>query len=997
MSESKTCPTCGADMPSGALSGLCPRCMLGQGIGLLPDSSESSNSETPLFGDLPGSTNKADSSEHPATNDPTVPRTDSPSTPHDPARSSDPAETRYELLGEIARGGMGAVLKGRDPMLRRDLAVKVLLEAHRDRPELVRRFVEEAQIGGQLQHPGIVPVYELGTFPDRGPYFTMKLVRGNTLASLLDARPDPDHDRPKFLGIFEQVCQTMAYAHAHKVIHRDLKPSNVMVGAFGEVQVMDWGLAKVLSKEDLTEDLRDALGGSTPVQTASSESGLEGSRPGSVMGTPSYMSPEQAQGEIDRVDERSDVFALGSILCEILTGRPAYVGATSAEVMRLAQTAGLDGAFKRLEAADCDPELLTLARRCLAADPDDRAKDAGEVASAISAHLVGVQERLRSAELARVEAQARAEEERKRRKTELRFAAGLLTVLLAGIIGVATQWNRAERHLGEVTVANNKLTEANAEIVRGRDEAIARRDLALQAIDTFTKGTSEDVILKEPKLAELRAKLLGGALEFYQKLQNRLEADPNGSPVELADGYNRIARINRQVSRFAEAKKAYEQELETRERLARDRPEDPSREAARLAARTKISNILYDTGRAGEALTSLQSDAKAWEQLIAAHPERLDVVTAMADYHILLGAIFVDKLDRPAEAIKYFERAESQLDRLTRDHPERKDALLRRAGLLFNISISENRRGHTDDALRRGELALTVFESLQRENAVSPDLRLHLGRTRTHIANLFRTLGRGREALLQYRNAVGTFERLISDYPNVTEYQGELASTLNNLATLWADAGRSNEAIGELRKSIVITERLTRDYPQVQKYRIFHCSTIRTLGFTLRNLGKPAEAIIEAENALKMTEALARDFPSDPNFQNELATCHVLLASLHVALKKPVDAEREYRNAAELYRKTTTPDASSLYNEACVQSRIAALVSAGPNGTDPSGREEAARHADQAVRTLARSIAAGFRQPGAIRDDSDFEPLRARNDFQLLLLDAAFPIDPFTR
>ena len=153
---------------------------------------------------------------------------------------------RYQFLGEIARGGMGAVLKGRDADLGRDLAIKVLLAEYHDDPEVVRRFVEEAQIGGQLQHPGIVPVYELGQFADRRPFFTMKLVQGSTLAALFRSRSTPADDLQRFLGIFEQVCQTMAYAHARGVIHRDLKPSNVMVGSFGEVQVMDWGLAKVL-------------------------------------------------------------------------------------------------------------------------------------------------------------------------------------------------------------------------------------------------------------------------------------------------------------------------------------------------------------------------------------------------------------------------------------------------------------------------------------------------------------------------------------------------------------------------------------------------------------------------------------------------------------------------------------------------------------------------------------------------------------------------------
>src|SRR5262249_25869954 len=202
-----------------------------------------------------------------------------------------PAERpdRYQLFGEIARGGMGAILRGRDVDLGRDLAVKVLLESHRDKPELVRRFVEEAQIGGQLQHPGVIPVYELGTLADHRPFFTMKLVKGRTLAELLRERSDPAADQPRLLSIFGQVCQTMAYAHARGVIHRDLKPSNVMVGNFGEVQVMDWGLAKVLSGGGTAEGASEPAGEDrdqdTIITTARSTSGGDLTEAGSVFGT----------------------------------------------------------------------------------------------------------------------------------------------------------------------------------------------------------------------------------------------------------------------------------------------------------------------------------------------------------------------------------------------------------------------------------------------------------------------------------------------------------------------------------------------------------------------------------------------------------------------------------------------------------------------------------------------------------------------------------------
>ena len=275
---------------------------------------------------------------------------------------------------------MGAILRGRDTDLGRDLAVKVLLNEHRDKPAVIQRFIEEAQIGGQLQHPGIVPVYELGRFGDQRPFFTMKLVKGKTLAALISERTTPLYDRARFLGIFEQVCQTMAYAHSRGVIHRDLKPANIMVGAFGEVQVMDWGLAKVLTEGESTDEQTTrpeqqntsiiqtirSLGSDLPASLATGTVGSQ-TQMGSVLGTPAYMPPEQALGEIDRLDERSDVFGLGAILCEVfLTGKPPYAGTDGTAVFRQASRGKLDDCFERLEECEVDDELITIIKDSLA-------------------------------------------------------------------------------------------------------------------------------------------------------------------------------------------------------------------------------------------------------------------------------------------------------------------------------------------------------------------------------------------------------------------------------------------------------------------------------------------------------------------------------------------------------------------------------------------------------------------------------------------------------
>ncbi len=347
---------------------------------------------------------------------------------------------RYQLSGEIARGGMGAVLRGRDVDLGRDLAVKVLLGKYAGRPEVARRFIEEAQICCQLQHPGVVPIYDIGRFGDR-PFFSMKLVKGKTLAALLGERAAPAADRPRLLSIALQVAQTLAYAHAKGVIHRDLKPANIMVGAFGEVQVMDWGLAKVLAsggiadeeKPNRSHQPREDL---TTIRTARS-SGSAGSfgtatEAGSLLGTPAYMPPEQANGDIAHLDRRADVFGLGAILCEILTGQPPYVGQTCDEVRRKATGGDLAEARGRLEACGALAELIGLTIACLAPEIVDRPKDAQAVVDALTGYFDGVQDRLHKAELAEAEARARAVEEAKRRRLALALAS---TVLLAMALG----------------------------------------------------------------------------------------------------------------------------------------------------------------------------------------------------------------------------------------------------------------------------------------------------------------------------------------------------------------------------------------------------------------------------------------------------------------------------------------------------------------------------------------------------------------------------------
>ena len=226
---------------------------------------------------------------------------------------------------------MGVVHRAFDRELKREIAVKISQDSSSSNRDI--RFVREAQISAQLQHPGIVPVHQSGELKDGRQFIAMKVVNGQTLQSLL-SQSDQTNVAAQYFKVFDDICNTMAYAHSKDIVHRDLKPANIMVGEFGEVQIMDWGLAKRL-KESATDDANDELNANVDLvehheadSTADQPAALPGQTEiGKVLGTPAYMPPEQAKGE--SVDKRADVFAIGGILYQMLTGKPPFDAPTA--------------------------------------------------------------------------------------------------------------------------------------------------------------------------------------------------------------------------------------------------------------------------------------------------------------------------------------------------------------------------------------------------------------------------------------------------------------------------------------------------------------------------------------------------------------------------------------------------------------------------------------------------------------------------------------------
>jgi eukaryotic-like serine/threonine-protein kinase len=883
------CVRCGAPLPTHALVGHCPRCLLLEGldsdkaradqgsnggpIGLPPEAGSVLETIAGSIGRVPRVLLRD-----------TAPGEEPGPVVRPPGALLDDRSTRYRIDGEIARGGMGAVLKGRDPDLGRDVAIKVLREDLRGNGDLTCRFVEEAQIGGQLQHPGVVPIYELGTFADERPYFSMKLVKGQTLADLIAARSGPADDLPRFLSIFVAVAQTMAYSHTRGVIHRDLKPSNVMVGNFGEVLVMDWGLAKVLPRGGVVADAKAGMEPppETLIATAGSGSERGFSRAGSVMGTPSYMAPEQARGETGLINERADVFALGSILGEILTGSPAFIGRGSGEILRKAGRGDTVDALARLDGCGAEGELIAIAKDCLAVEPEDRPRDAKVVSDRIKAYVSGLQERVHAAERERAVAVARAIEERRRRKLQLALAASVLSLTLLG--GLSTtyfvhQWQvqagATDRVVGQAETLRNQA--------KANPEDLGRWEVALAAVKQAEAACDASAA---PRLLTLRTEVQTG-LEAAQRdktLLDRLvdirsaEADDrDGSDTDAAyadafrDAGIDLANLppveagSRIKSRPASVATALAAALDDWAAVRRGKRKDAAK-AAELSQAARVADP--DTWREN-LRTALDQPDKA------ATLTRLQTLAKEAKYDEL-GAISLHLLGTGLSEAGDSIHAESVLRAAQERHP--RDVWVNYA--LGNV-LEGLSRG--DEAIRFYTAARSLYPATAHELAhalenrgdsdeaiaVFRDLKELRPRDPRHLACLGLALadrGRSREADEAFESAVAAARKAIQLKPDAARAHSILGMILCD--------GKHDYAAAEIELRTAI--RLKPDYAGAHS----------NLGEALEGQGKLDPAVAEYREAIRLK-------PNDSKIHNNLALALDQQGKLDLAVA-------EYREAIRL-------------------------------------------------------------------------------------------------
>ncbi len=561
------------------------------------------------------------------------------------AEGADP-EGRFQIVRFHKRGGLGEVYVARDSQLHRIVALKRIQSAPAADQDKRARFVVEAEITGRLEHPGIVPVYSLGTFDDGRPFYAMRFIRGDNLEAAIDQfHQDEQAGREagartlalqKLLRRFLDVCNAIAYAHSRGVVHRDLKPGNIMLGKYGETLVVDWGLAKSVGRPEpapASATLDD--------RTLVPESGSDRRRTlqGDLLGTPAYMSPEQAAGRIDQLGPASDVYSLGATLYCLLTGGPPFERQAIAELLPKVER----GAFAppRQVRGSIDPALEAICLKAMKTDPAQRYPSPRSLADDVE-HWLADEPVGAYAE----PAMARARRWMRHHPSRVTAVAVLLLSTVVGLTIGTVLLNRSNRLLAQQTQRAEKATKA------ANDSA----QMARNAVDTYFTRVSEEKLLKEPPLQPLRKELLSLALKYYLGFIEQRANDPNVRK-ELADAYMRAGNVYEETYTGPDDSMGSKRGTELRvrgvalyEELVREKPGDRELRVALAGGWESLAGFHWVEREYQAGLDSSRRVIQLWEQLRAEDPENVDYRRMLGDSYSWRALVKRDMADREGQA-----------------------------------------------------------------------------------------------------------------------------------------------------------------------------------------------------------------------------------------------------------------------------------------------------------------------------------------------------------
>ncbi len=799
---------------------------------------------------------------------------------------------RYDLRGEIARGGMGVVSRAWDRVLHREVAVKLI------HPRIVgsiaeQQFLEEANITGQLQHPGIPPVYDLGTMPDGRPFLAMKLIDGRTFDALLKEAPS---ETSRWLAVFERICQAVGFAHSNRVIHRDLKPQNVMVGAFGEVQVMDWGLAKILTDPGSESTVDFGASPRTPLYNP--RAGME-TQSGSSMGTPAYMPPEQARGEVDRVAERADVFGLGAILCAVLTGQPPFAAPSAAASLRMAAAGELSDALARLDASGAESEWIALAKRCLSPNPDDRPANGSIVAGAVAALRADADRRARQAETDRAQAEVRMVEQRARQRAALVGAGLLVLVLAAGVVGT-TLGLRAAR-----AARTAEADRADGES-RAKDAAILARNKALHALEVTTSDLLGDALARQDEVAPEQKRFLAEVLSVYQQLAAE-QGDDERTRVQVAEAAFRVALIEFQFGRHPESTASHRLARDAYARLAADYPDNREYRVQLAQCHHSYAVGLNELDRVAEAEGEYRIALQIRRQLVldseASPDDRFRLGWTLNN----LGNL-ADENDRTTEAERLLRDAMDIWDALAADFPDHRHYQHKSSWVHMNYALLLRKLRRAPAAEEHARTALRIRERLLERYPADPRYRADYASGLENLADFRRRRGDPAETERLHRKALEYWTALASDFPAVDSHRSRKADAHRTIADFDAKAGRLDDALAQYRDAIRVSERRhAADPTNLETIELLHECHER-MGRLAERLESWEQARADRHLALRYATLLHDRDPQDIDYARWRAAAQYALGLLETRANRIAEARELFESAAKLQDELVLDD-----------------------------------------------------------------------------------------
>jgi serine/threonine-protein kinase len=897
----------------------------------------------------------------------------------------------YEILDEIARGGMGVVYKVRQKSLDRVVALKMVRGGDLA-PDEEQRFRHEARVVAGLDHPHIVPVYEVGEESGR-LFFSMKLMEGGSLA----AQPGRFAADPRAAArTLVRVARAVHYAHQRGILHRDLKPANILLDDSGTPYVTDFGLAKRMDTED---SLNPA---------------------GVLVGTLRYMAPEQLVQGRAALTTAADVYGLGTILYVLLTGRPPFAGDAMLQTLRQVQEQAPEPPNRLNPRVDRDLAMVCL--KCLEKDPAGRYGTAEALADDLECWLAG--EPVQAWPIGRTQRLWRW----CRRKPVLAcLLAALVMVFVIGLGAVMLEWQRAEREwvrAEQLTIKAQKERDAAEREARRADDNL---DVALGFLHEHAIKVSNDNRLRKHDLEPLRQELLLSAVKYYEQFvaQNQFALQPGAGEkvrVDLGRAYGRLGLLVYDTKSAPEAVQLMRKAEDILADLVKEYPAKSDYQRGLAITCLNMGNMYRGLERFDDAERAYQRSREQWSKLARDHAGGIGFETQVADLDGSLANIYSDT-QRPEMAEPAYQRALKVYRRLLGsrgDDPDLQDGL---ALLCNNFGVCCRQLGRPD-------LAETLYkEALDRRQArVLKDLddhRLQTDQAMSHynLANLYQGGRRWDEAESRYKQAITIQERVARTHPAVAEYRAALAASRTNLGCLYRATQRPALAEQLLREAITFWGDLANARPEVAGHALGLAESSCELGFLLTEEGDLpgsldwyGRAIDTSEQLLKSRLAhseawqlLSKAYGGRARALTRLNRIAEALADWDRAIKA-ADSDRDglrLGRAASLARAGKHTEAVAeaealvakipkapkaraiLYAAACVYGQASAAVREDASLPVEQRDRRAEEYAASAYALLRQAHAAGyFNEPAAVaqlNEDANLAPLRSRADFKELL------------